>query len=1460
MFKNLKIRTKILIAFSSIAIVTVGVSGLIGFTIARSALEEESFNKLTAVREMNAIQIEDYFQQLSDQVVTLSEDRMIIDAMRAFDGGLHDIDTTLSIEEAESIDSKLRGYYQDEFLERLIPNLLRETSVSDYLPEETRTRILQYLYLAANPNETGSKHLLDNAGDGNSYSQAHELYHPIIRNFLEKFGYYDIFLVDVGTGGHIAYSVFKEVDYGTSLLDGPYSDTNFAEAYRAARDATDKDFVKLVDFEPYRPSYNAPAAFIASPIYDGDEKIGVLIFQMPVDRINDIMTNKQEWSEVGLGESGETYLVGDDFMIRNQSRFLIEDRENYFKAIDEIGVPLTTLGRIRNLNSTIGLQEVKTAGTESALQGETGTSIFPDYRGVPVLSSFKPLDLPDVNWVIMSEIDEEEAFADVRSLGLRILAGAAGLIVVIIAASVFFSRSITRPLETLTENAGDLASGNMDVEIRVSSRDEIGELAYNFDTMRMSIATLVDGLEDANRFLEEKVAERTQELERATEQISAIVGTAPDAIITIDANQNIILFNPQAEIIFGYSADEVVGQSLTMLMPKDVRTGYQREIDMLQSESAESHHLGAQSGIEGQRKDGTIFPAEVGISKFEFEEEIFFTTFFRDVTERKQMEERIKESEERLNFAVEGSNDGLWDWNILTGQVYYSPRWQTMLGYKPGEIEASIAAWEKIVHPEDQPRVMKITDEHFKGIRPMYEAEYRARSKSGEWQWVLARGKVVDRDDNGEPLRMVGTHVDITERRQMEAKLQENALEAQLMYRSAELAAAAKSVDGALQKVLDAICQLTGWPVGHVYALSDNGQADELYPTDIWYLSDPAAFTEFRRVTEETTFMIGVGLPGRVLESGEVAWIVNVQEDENFPRRNLTPNLVVKGAFGVPVKESGNVVAVLEFFSDQVMEPDENLIGIMTHVAEQLSRVFERRRAAEALLEAADAAQAANRAKSAFLANMSHELRTPMNAIIGYSEMLAEDAEDDGYDEMVPDLEKINAAGRHLLALINDILDLSKIEAGRMDLYLERFDLRQMLDESVSTITPLVAKNDNQLVADFPENLGTIRADLTKVRQALFNLMSNAAKFTEKGTITLAASREQRQDGEWISMSVIDSGIGIPEDKIEHVFEEFGQADESTTRNYGGTGLGLPISQRFCRMMGGDITVESELGVGSTFTIELPAEVKAAAVARATAAAESDELRGITEEEHPVLVIDDDPQAQDLLKRALEGEGYTVIAASSGEQGLELARRLKPSLITLDIMMPDMDGWAVLRALKADPELQEIPVIMISIVGDEQLGYTLGAVQSLTKPVDRQALLQTVRQYASPSGGGRVLIVEDDESTRSLLSRALSDAGWEAAEAENGAVALDLVSEKKPDLILLDLMMPVMDGFEFVFALRQQKENRTIPIIVVTAKDLTEEDRQRLVGGVEHIIDKGAYTQEELLEQLRAYVAQLNRA
>ena len=334
MFKNLKIGTKILIAFTTVAIVAVSLVGYFAFTTGSRTLEEESFNKLTAVREMKAKQIEDYFQFIRDQLVTQSNDRMMIDAMRAFSTNYYtiDVDQGLDISTILAKRGELLSYYQDEFLERLVPNLLLEVDAQEYLPSEKFPLAMQDLYILANPYETGSKHLLDNPGDGSRYSETHELYHPIIRDFLERFGYYDIFLVD--PQGNIVYSVFKEVDFGTSLISGPYADTNFGEVFRAALAADEPEAVYIADYEPYHPSYNAPASFIASPIFDGDEKIGVLIFQMPIDRINSIMTNNQNWSEVGLGDSGETYLVGQDFRLRNQSRFLIEDSENYFKVID----------------------------------------------------------------------------------------------------------------------------------------------------------------------------------------------------------------------------------------------------------------------------------------------------------------------------------------------------------------------------------------------------------------------------------------------------------------------------------------------------------------------------------------------------------------------------------------------------------------------------------------------------------------------------------------------------------------------------------------------------------------------------------------------------------------------------------------------------------------------------------------------------------------------------------------------------------------------------------------------------------------------------------------------------------------------------------------------------------------------------------------------------------------------
>jgi signal transduction histidine kinase/CheY-like chemotaxis protein/ligand-binding sensor domain-containing protein len=522
------------------------------------------------------------------------------------------------------------------------------------------------------------------------------------------------------------------------------------------------------------------------------------------------------------------------------------------------------------------------------------------------------------------------------------------------------------------------------------------------------------------------------------------------------------------------------------------------------------------------------------------------------------------------------------------------------------------------------------------------------------------------------------------------------------------------------------------------------------------------------------------------------------------------------------------------------------------------------------LVEAKEAADAASTAKSQFLANMSHELRTPLNAIIGYSEMLQEEVADLGQEGLRPDLEKIHGAGKHLLGLINDILDLSKIEAGKMTLYLEEFDVAQMLREVATTVQPLVAKNANQLNLTCPPDIGRMRADLTKVRQTLFNLLSNACKFTEKGVITLQVDRGARPSlsrrsvvetdrsqfdaspAPYLTFIVSDSGIGITPQQMSRLFEAFAQADASTTRKYGGTGLGLAISRNFCRMMGGDLVVASEPGQGSIFTVTLPVEVKepaSPAEARATRAAP---VPGLPTPHSTVLVIDDEAIARDLIERALLKEGFHVELAADGRSGLEQARKLKPQAITLDVMMPGMDGWAVLTALKADPSTADIPVIMLTVVDEKQIGFALGAAGYFTKPIDWGRLNSVLQKFRKPANHQTVLIVEDDQQARDMLRRALTKDGWQVLEAGNGRLALERLNGLVPALILLDLMMPEMDGFEFMQQLRQRPDCRRVPVVVITAKDITDDDRRRLNGNVARILRKSTLSLQELVTEVRA--------
>ena len=520
--------------------------------------------------------------------------------------------------------------------------------------------------------------------------------------------------------------------------------------------------------------------------------------------------------------------------------------------------------------------------------------------------------------------------------------------------------------------------------------------------------------------------------------------------------------------------------------------------------------------------------------------------------------------------------------------------------------------------------------------------------------------------------------------------------------------------------------------------------------------------------------------------------------------------------------------------------PDGGVVNIYTDITN-------RKNYEKTLTAARDQAEAMSRTKSTFLANMSHELRTPLNAIIGYSEILREDAAAKDDKEPIEDLQRIESAGRHLLGLINNILDLSKIEAGKMDVFIEEIDIQALFKEVLSIVKPLADKNENVVEVVCPADIGTFRSDQTKVKQCLLNLLSNANKFTSKGTLTLTAAREGNAR---VSFRVSDTGVGMTKEQLGRLFEAFSQADVSTSKRFGGTGLGLAITRHFCTMLSGDVTVESSPGKGSTFTIILPDQGDAPAIGQVPVVTPAADGRAT------VLVVDDDATVRSLLAKTLEKEGYRVVLASNGVEALSLARQHRPQAITLDVLMPQMDGWRALKELKADAALRDIPVIMVTVLNERGMAIPLGAADFMTKPVDRQRLTALLREHCPVSSDASILVVEDDLPTREALCRVLTGMGYAAPAAVNGRTALDwLDSHPAPSLILLDLMMPEMDGFEFLQELRTRPVFAGIPVIVVTAKELTAEDFGVLSGQAERIIAKNPSYLIELAAAVRGRLA-----
>ncbi len=584
------------------------------------------------------------------------------------------------------------------------------------------------------------------------------------------------------------------------------------------------------------------------------------------------------------------------------------------------------------------------------------------------------------------------------------------------------------------------------------------------------------------------------------------------------------------------------------------------------------------------------------------------------------------------------------------------------------------------------------------------------------------------------------------------------------------------------------------------------------------------------------------GAVARAAKQGEPVQVPDMRTESPVPANELMLQAGYRARLLVPLLRFNEVIGALVVRRKASGEFSKNTIDLLRTFAAQSVLAIQNARLFQEIEEKGRQLELASQHKSQFVASMSHELRTPLNAIIGLTEMMVTNAARFGTEKASEPLKRVHRAGQHLLGLINQVLDLSKIEAGKLELNPESVNLAPLIDEVIGTARQLAQQNKNNLAVEAQEKLGMLTVDPMRLRQILLNLLSNACKFTTQGEVKLRV-RKVADGRNWVEFAVADTGIGMTAEQQAKLFEEFTQADSSTARRYGGTGLGLAITRKLARMMGGDVTVQSEPGKGSIFSVRLPAGADTAARSATNGSrAPSGEC---------VLVVDDDATARELIAEHLKAEGFSVVTAAGGLEGLKLAKELRPIAITLDVMMPDLDGWSVLAALRQDPELAEIPVIMITILDEHRRGVALGAAGYLTKPIDRERLSRMVSRFRAPARQARVLLVEDDGTQRERLHGWLAGEQWIVQEAANGRDALALLKDSKPDVILLDLMMPEMDGFAVVAALQKEPRWRDIPVIVITARDLDAQDRERLNSGVQSVLVKETFRPADLVERIR---------
>ncbi len=945
---------------------------------------------------------------------------------------------------------------------------------------------------------------------------------------------------------------------------------------------------------------------------------------------------------------------------------------------------------------------------------------------------------------------------------------------------------------------------------------------------------------------------------QGAKSMEAIIETIGEGITLSDKNGHFEIYNSTVEAILGYTKEEANGVKDFSVLIYPLAEQRQVALDGLKILLEEQQTHDIETTI--QSKDGTTKTLLVSSTIVDYKNEQMFLTAWRDITHRKKSEQLLIDQQRTFQAITQSAQDAI------------------LMIDNSGIITFWNAAAEKIFGWSEQEAIGSnlhalIVPERFHGAHnaafPIFQVsgtgsaigktlEVQAKRKDhSEIEVALSLSAVQLK----EKWHAVGILRDITEQKRIE-------LVRQVQYDIAHAATTTEKNEDFFASVRTGLSKLVNTKNFYI-ALYDDRSGLVSFP---YFIDEEDPAPQPR--------LLGKGLTDYIIRNGKSLY-ATIETCNELERQG---HIIIIGSpsalwLGAPLKMEDHVFGaiVVQSYNDPHCYQLADL-QLLEFVSNQISHSINRKQAEEQirtqfsiiekknieLAEARDQAMEASKAKSSFLANMSHELRTPLNAIIGYSEILMEEMGDVGEERYTNDIEKIRMAGNNLLSLINDILDLSKIEAGRMELFIEEFDLKHLLKEIDATIKPLVDKKSNTLTVHEPEKSFMLRLDHTKVRQIVFNLLSNSCKFTEHGEITLSVRMDNSHttfSHDVVIFAVSDSGIGMTEEQMKKLFMEFSQADSSTTRKYGGTGLGLAISKRFCEMMNGSIEVQSIPNKGTTFTVTLPIALEMEKKTTSDPVHAGNILPIVPQPaSSTVLIIDDDPNVRELLTRTLLKEGYAVHCVSNGDDGLALARKILPTVVILDVMMPQKDGWSVLREMKDDPELKSIPVIMHTIIDNRNLGFAIGAQDYLIKPVNPETIIQTLKRYTQASRLMNILIVDDDPNQLDMLSRILGKEKWNIQTADGGVSAIALLARSLPDVIILDLMMPTMNGFEFLKLMKENEQWSQIPILILTAMELNKTDYDRLSGSVVGILQKQEFDPQQLLVTIQRFSqAKVNR-